>query len=232
MVTPADLAGLVPPFVHLAVAPLGEHAGPPPCPFPEEAGAVARAVATRRREFLWGRACARAALGALGVAPVPIGVGPRRQPLWPAGVVGSIAHGGGWAVAAVASEVDALGVGIDVEPLEPPLEPAVEALVHGGHERAAFAAGPEGLAKVAFCAKECVYKCVYPWTGRAPGFRDATVEVDAGAGAFTAALAGPPGPGVGPAAPLRGRYLVVEGLVVAAVVVARPPQGVMRSAPR
>ncbi|WP_374216235.1 4'-phosphopantetheinyl transferase, partial [Frankia sp. R82] len=53
---------------------------------------VARAVPSRRAEFVTGRACARLALARLGVAPRPILRGPRGEPTWPRGIVGSITH--------------------------------------------------------------------------------------------------------------------------------------------
>lgn len=213
------LDGLFPPFVRMAVGPTADE---PPCPFTEEVQAVARAVARRQREFLWGRAFARSALGSLGHPPVPIGVGPGRQPLWPAGVVGSIAHGGEWAGAAVARARDAWGIALDIEPLDPPLSAAVEALVHSSDELSSFASPPEmalSSSKVAFCAKECVFKSLYPRTGWSLDFLDATVEVDMAERRFRATLDhkfrlpdGPPGP-------LEGRFRLVHGLVVAGLVV-------------
>lgn len=215
----AALDGIFPPFVHLV---LKATTDPPPCPFPEELHAVARAVARRQREFLWGRACARSALAALGLAGVPIGVGPGRQPMWPAGVVGSIAHGGGWAGAAVASAGDAWGIALDIEPLDPPLSPSVEALVHSADELSSFTS-PHPMAhhtsKVAFCAKECVFKCLFPRTGRPLDFGDATVEVDIPGYRFSATLHEPLLLGDRLTGPLEGRFRLVHGLVVAGLVI-------------
>src|SRR5438874_13378259 len=67
-----------------------------------EAAAVASAVPSRQREFATGRACARQALAALGVAPVPLDRGAGGAPAWPAGGVGSITHCAGYRGAAVA----------------------------------------------------------------------------------------------------------------------------------
>lgn len=215
----AALDGMFPPFVRLVIGPTTD---PPPCPFPEELQAVAGAVARRRREFLWGRACARSALVALGLAPVPIGVGPGRQPLWPPGVVGSIAHGGEWAGAAVAAAGDAWGIALDIEPLEPPLSPAVEALVHSHDELSSFTASEptaHHAGKVAFCAKECVFKCVFPRTGLSLGFHDAAVEVDMAGRRFRATLRDQLRLPAGRAGPLEGRFRLLHGLVVAGLVV-------------
>src|SRR5688500_16527321 len=70
-------------------------------PLPEERNLVARAVEPRRREFGTTRACARTALGRLGVDPVPIPRGPGGAPRWPAGIVGSLTHCAGYRAAAV-----------------------------------------------------------------------------------------------------------------------------------
>ncbi|MDQ6910424.1 MAG: hypothetical protein M3Z84_06530 [Actinomycetota bacterium] len=74
------------------------------------------AAPQRRREFLGGRACAHAALSAIGRDDGPTAVGARHEPTWPPGVVGSISHGGEWAGAVVALDVDAIGLGLDIEP--------------------------------------------------------------------------------------------------------------------
>jgi 4'-phosphopantetheinyl transferase EntD len=70
--------------------------------FPEEAMQLDGAVDSRLREFATGRSCARQALAGLGLAPAPILRGAKREPLWPAGIVGSITHCRGYRAAAVA----------------------------------------------------------------------------------------------------------------------------------
>ena len=72
--------------------------------FPEEQAVIANAVDKRRLEFTTARACARVALGKLGLPPVPIVPGPRGAPRWPAGVVGSITHCAGYRACAVARD--------------------------------------------------------------------------------------------------------------------------------
>src|SRR2546423_6154826 len=102
-----------------------------------EASAVASAVPSRQREFATGRAVARQALAALGVAPVPLARGPGGEPGWPAGVVGSITHCAGYRGAAVAPATRAASVGIDAEP-DAPLPDGVLDLVSLPAERAAL----------------------------------------------------------------------------------------------
>lgn len=75
------------------------------------------AVSKRQTEFLAGRLCAHEALRrATGVASIPA-VGEDRAPCWPAGVVGSITHGAGWAAAVAARAEQWRGLGLDVERL-------------------------------------------------------------------------------------------------------------------
>lgn len=187
-----------------------------PC-FPGEEDLVATASDGRRREFVTSRRCAREALAALGVAPAPIRPGARREPLWPAGVAGSITHCAGYRAAAVARLGDVAGLGIDAEP-HAPLPPRVLGAVTapGDAERlAALAADHPAVHwdRLLFSAKESVYKAWYPVTGRWLGFPDAALEIDPAAGTFVAHLLVP-----APFGTLTGRYLVDRGLVVTAVV--------------
>jgi 4'-phosphopantetheinyl transferase EntD len=63
------------------------------CPLlPEEEQAVRSAVFKRRLEFSTGRWCAHEALTQLGAPPEPILMGSLREPVWPAGFIGTITH--------------------------------------------------------------------------------------------------------------------------------------------
>ena len=210
------LGQLFPPFVRGVMAPL-EHASG--SRWPQERAVVGGAADRRRREFLCGRACAHAALAALGRDEGPIGVGARRQPLWPPGVVGSISHAGERVAAVVADASEAWGLGLDVERVDPPLGADVEALVLSPAERRAAAGpGPSGRhrSKFAFSAKESVYKCLFPRTGWRLGFEDATVELDledgtSGAGTFRAVVAPRFRSPELDARSLEGRFVVADG---------------------
>ncbi|HEX4451740.1 MAG TPA: 4'-phosphopantetheinyl transferase superfamily protein [Kofleriaceae bacterium] len=146
-------------FAELAIA------GVEPPLFADEAAAVARAVAKRRREFAFGRACARAALG----AEVAIGVGQGGAPIWPAGVTGSITHTDDYAAAAV---VRAGHIGIDVELV------ARIAEVPGLAERVALPSERGVPVGVVFSAKESVYKCLYPTAERFLEFAEVELAFD------------------------------------------------------
>ena len=181
---------------------------------PEEEATLARAVEKRRREFGLGRQCARAALARLGVPPVSILPGPERQPLWPAGIVGSITHCTGYCAAAVARQSDIAALGIDAE-LARPLEPGVVERITLPEERAWIAAqAPEiPWAHLFFSAKESVYKAWFPLTGRWLGFEDVRIEVNPAAGTFTAHLISGEEPRL-----FQGRYRIDEDRVLTAAM--------------
>ena len=62
-----------------------------------------------------GRALARQALAAIGIAPVPIPSGPQGEPRWPSGIVGSITHCAGYRACAVGHADSFAALGIDAE---------------------------------------------------------------------------------------------------------------------
>ncbi len=192
--------------------------------FPEEEAMIANAVAKRRREFADGRSCAHRALAQLGIPPGPILAGERSEPIWPAGVVGSITHCDGYRGCAVARRTDLITIGIDAEP-HAPLPPGLIGDIARPDELGPLAelAGVEpGVHwdRLLFSAKEAVYKAWYPLAGRWLGFEDAVLDFDPAQRSFVARLL-VPGPVVGGAEmrSFRGRWLVRSGLVLAAIAV-------------
>jgi len=85
---------------------------------PEEEKFVLNAVAARRAEFATGRHCAREVLAKLGYADIAIPVGPKREPLWPKNISGSISHDQGVVVAMISADQHISGLGIDLLGLE------------------------------------------------------------------------------------------------------------------
>ena len=163
-------------------------------PNPAEVAAVSRAVIKRQREFSAGRAAAHTALEKLGVPPSFIGVGPNRNPLWPAGTTGSITHTGGLALAAVARRDQILALGIDLE-----LSGAVKADLWPGILTATEIVWTRGQpddlqgnwATLIFCAKECFFKLQHPLTSRWVDFHDAEVSLIPGNDVFSLACSHP-----------------------------------------
>jgi len=184
--------------------------------YPQEAKFVAKAVPKRRDEFTTVRHCARTALAALDVPPGPILRGERGDPIWPAGIVGSLTHCAGYRAAAVARATEISGIGIDAEthgPLPSGVLDLVSLPAERDHLAALAASHPKTFwERLLFSAKESVYKIWFPRTGEWLGFEEAELTFDPAAETFTARLLRP-----GPFQVLEGRFLVEDDLVVTAI---------------
>ncbi len=130
---------------------------------------VARSVAKRQAEYVYGRLCAQASLRALGMDARWPALGRSGQPVWPEGVIGSITHCEPYA-AAVAVRAQQGGVGIDVErviaaeqlsTLLSVVDPVELALLQQLRPRLSLATG----LTLVFSAKESLYKAVFPSVG-------------------------------------------------------------------
>ena len=140
----------------------------------EEAGPFERSAVQVRRASGAARIVARALLHRLGheMTALPKSLG--GAPIWPKGVLGSLAHDSRVAVAAVGASENLEGVGIDVEPAE--ILPAdLLHLVTTPRERARIESDPY-RGRLFFVAKEAAYKAVYPLDQPLLGHHD--VEVD------------------------------------------------------
>jgi 4'-phosphopantetheinyl transferase EntD len=197
--------------------------------FPEEEALVARAVQKRRAEFGTVRRCARAALASLGVPPAPLLRGPRGEPRWPAGIVGSMTHCAGYRGAVVARSAEFVSLGIDAEPDEP-LPADVLTLVSLPEERdrmARQATDGTGAAvhadRLLFSAKEAVFKAWYPLTRRELDFTEASIAFTYAtdrSGTFDARLL-VPGPELDGSRldGFKGHWTARHGLVLTAITV-------------
>jgi 4'-phosphopantetheinyl transferase EntD len=226
------MSSVLPTSVLLNGGPVGEnlasaelYSDPPGlAPMPDEEPLIARSVAKRRNEFITVRHCARTALGALGLSPVPILKGDKGEPCWPDGVVGSLTHCTGYRGAVVARSAVVRSVGVDAEPHDV-LPDGVLDVISSEAERRAMTALPVGVHwdRILFCAKEATYKVWFPLTKRWLGFEDAhiTFDVDGSGstGGFQSAIlidgstsSGPP------LTTLAGRWSVEQDLVLTAIV--------------
>jgi len=134
------------------------------------------AVGKRQREFLAGRYCAASALAAAGfLSPsggVPLAIDPDRVPCWPPGWCGSISHSAAAAIA-VAAPVHAwraLGVDLEVQ-LDSHSVDDIEARI-GSCAEWDLLATLERCRRVSllFCAKEALYKALFPLVRRFQDF--------------------------------------------------------------
>jgi 4'-phosphopantetheinyl transferase EntD len=187
---------------------------------PAEAALVAGTHERCRREFAGGRMCARKALAAFGLGHAVILAGPRGEPLWPPGIVGSITHRLDYCAAAVASSGSIAGIGIDAE-LNRPLSEGASRRVCTPQELSDAGELEESYAAtVIFSAKECVFKAWYPATRRELGYRDVRISLSPDEGTFEATLHAPLGtPSELLFRRLSGRFSVGTDLLFTAVVV-------------
>jgi len=141
---------------------------------PEEVSAFERSAVQVRRASGAARIVARTLLHRLGheMTALPKSLG--GAPMWPKGVLGSLAHDSQVAVAAVCSAENLEGVGIDVEPAEI-LPAGLLQLVTTPRERARIESDPY-RGRLFFAAKEAAYKAVFPLDQALLGHHD--VEVD------------------------------------------------------
>ncbi|MES2758530.1 MAG: 4'-phosphopantetheinyl transferase superfamily protein [Pseudomonadota bacterium] len=153
---------------------------------------IARSVRKRQAEFFYGRVCARAALRHAGIGELAVGVGAAREPVWPAGAVGSITHSRTVAAALVLPASRFAGVGIDIE--EPIADAALGSMLEtvvSAPELARMRAlhAPldlQAALTLVFSAKESFFKAAYGTVQRYFDFH--AVEVvgfDAGARTIT-----------------------------------------------
>lgn len=144
--------------------------------------AIVRSVRKRQAEHFYGRLAARSALADLDIRTHDIGTGAHREPLWPAGVIGSITHGPRQAAAVVLPAGQWQGVGIDLEgPVSAEAIAGVEQLALCPAELEMLRYFPEMshdiLVALAFSAKESFFKATFTAVGHYFGFE--AIRIDA-----------------------------------------------------
>lgn len=149
-------------------------------------GQVGEAGPGRQADFLLGRLCARVALRRfIRRFDGDIPIGPNREPVFPAGISGSITHTRGF-VAAMCQEARNGTVGLDAECLmRPDQAMAVGTAIATPSELDCPGWGrtsAETRQTLVFSAKESAFKALFPWVQRMLGFdtaRVAHVNLDA-----------------------------------------------------
>jgi 4'-phosphopantetheinyl transferase EntD len=141
---------------------------------PEELPAFSTSVTKVRRASGAARIVARELLRKLGLTEQPVPKSSSGAPVWPRGIVGSLAHDSEIALAAIARRHEFLSLGVDVEPAEA-LEPDLLGLIASASERDQIRDDPCN-ARLLFAVKEAVYKAVHPLDGVFLEHHD--VEVD------------------------------------------------------
>ena len=135
------------------------------------------AVPARRRAFRLGRLAAHDALAAIGRDVGPVLAGPDREPIWPAGIAGSISHTTEVGVALVAPSAKTDGVGIDIEAIRE--APELDRQVPRQEEAAwldRFEPPERQFELLAlFSAKESIFKAFFPSVRSFFGFHAAAL---------------------------------------------------------
>lgn len=172
--------------------------------------------AKRQKEFLAARSAARQGFSQLGFLPLPVGKGPKGEPLWPPGVVASLAHDDALAACLIAKRGSGLvSLGLDFEPLHRQVSPGVYKTIYAPTELERLTALGDWALRAGFCAKEAIFKCLSPRTGVYLGFLDAQL-VSLSAQSFVATLSpGEPYPGL--PAQVQGQLWQQEGRIFAAL---------------
>jgi enterobactin synthetase component D len=138
----------------------------------ERPATIARSVPKRQAEFFHGRLAARHALALLGISNRNIPIGESRQPIWPAGVLGSISHAASTAAAVAIDGAGRGGIGIDVEQIVvPSLGRVLTDIVVNADELArlqvlASTLPLDALLTIVFSAKESFFKATFGAVGR------------------------------------------------------------------
>jgi 4'-phosphopantetheinyl transferase EntD len=122
-----------------------------------------------------GRKAARAALASLHISGADLASGPG-GPAWPDGIVGSIAHTDGTAVAIVARMNDRAALGIDLERSDRAISARALRRISTDAEREWLRAASEDMVLALFCAKEATYKALSRFESHPIAFHDVTFK--------------------------------------------------------
>jgi 4'-phosphopantetheinyl transferase EntD len=121
----------------------------------------------RMKDFSTGRYCARKALSLLNIPPGDILMGPGREPLWPAGIVGSISHSQHLTGAIAGPAEKFRSLGLDIETIGG-VKDDLWNVLFTQEEHNLLNAFPAELriyyATLFFSMKECFYKLQFPLT--------------------------------------------------------------------
>lgn len=233
--TQRAVAGLFPSFARCEVVQVSDRCAP--LRREEEESLANRAVI--RAEFTCGRACAHAAVRALGVADSPIVLSDSREPVWPQGVVGSISHTRALAGAVACRSIDARAVGLRLEPTDAPMNDSVLRLLLGPDEIAHLndlRSVEERAPALILSAKEAAHEITAPLWEYRLRLQSVQILVDLDSSRFTATIRLPLGasavqsgladafmtPGDTSGLELRGAFAFVDDHVATGICIRQP----------
>lgn len=134
---------------------------------------VEKAVAKRKNEYSTGRMLAHKLLQEQAFENYEILRGSQREPVWPVGVVGSIAHTDGHAITAIARGCDFESIGIDLETQGRVGEKLISRLITDLELRE----NPQIDPTLIFSAKEALYKYLFPLVKMYVDFLDVDLDI-------------------------------------------------------
>jgi len=146
-----------------------------------EAASLTSNVPAARRASGAARIAARALLARIGFPDADVPKGAGGEPLWPDGVVGSLAHDTEVAVAAVGLQRDFASIGVDVEPALALPADMLELIATPDELRRTGRDLLKG--RLLFAAKEAAYKAAYRLDQAFLEFTDIDVDLAAGTAA-------------------------------------------------
>ncbi|MDP9140304.1 MAG: 4'-phosphopantetheinyl transferase superfamily protein [Pseudomonadota bacterium] len=190
----------------------------------DERALLERAAPQRVRQLAAGRVCARRAAAQFGIKESAITMRADRRPRWPMFLTGSITHTGGFAAAAVGERQNYRAIGIDAErigSISRDIWTHVLLPIEMERLRRVEVSRRATIAALIFSAKEAFYKCQYEVTGQWLEFTDVTVDVcdeAADRGSFAVHPVGRVELFKSENRPARGRFAVVDSLVLTAIV--------------
>lgn len=149
--------------------------------FPAEKSYLEGKLEIRRKEFIRSRYCVKVGFERLNLPYKSVLPNQRRMPVWPDNVIGSISHSYDMAGAAVCLSKSYRSVGLDIEKLSArKSEDQIARYICTPDELDIIQEGDSDervkKSRLVFCAKEAIFKCLYPLCQVFFGFKDASVD--------------------------------------------------------
>lgn len=166
----------------------------------------------RKLEFVAGRMCALKAYQKMtGEVLAELPIGEKREPIWPAGIVGSISHTKRYACAVVSNHLKGLGIDIEAK-IEQKRFDKIHSLFISESEKQNFDIDPF-VGSLIFSAKESLYKALYPHVKQFFGFKDAQM-LEIKKDRFVLKLTRLDGPFQAFQEPIEGRFIQDDEMVL------------------
>jgi 4'-phosphopantetheinyl transferase EntD len=148
---------------------------------PVELEIISSASKKRKFEFSTGRWCAKQVLKKEGIDNFPLLTGENREPIWPAGIVGSISHCKDQCGVVIAKKSEVKSIGFDIENIKR-LKNDISKIICTNIEHQWLNKQKlypyDVLVILLFSLKESIYKCVFQHEKVKQGFKDITIIPD------------------------------------------------------